>query len=124
MNSQYGNAADKQAVQKEQRVFLHPADAAERGIGAGDPVRVFNDRGGFTGPAVLDDGLLPGLVMANVGHWMNTNGGSTVNSVTADRHCSLGNAGVYSDNLVQVAKVPADIETVAANAAPRPAYVG
>ena len=31
--------------------------------------------------------------------------GTTVNSITADRHCSLGNAGVYGDNLVEVEKI-------------------
>ena len=46
---------------------------------------------------------MAGLVMANVGHWQNTSG-STVNSITADRHCTLANAGVYSENLVEIDK--------------------
>ncbi|UXA18822.1 molybdopterin-dependent oxidoreductase [Mycobacterium sp. SMC-4] len=104
LNSQYGNSADKQKVQGEQRVFIHPADAAERGIAEGELVRVFNDRGAFQGPAAYDDGLLPGLVMANVGHWQDKSSGTTVNAITADRHCGLGNAGVYGDNLVEVEK--------------------
>ncbi|CAN5562234.1 molybdopterin-dependent oxidoreductase [soil metagenome] len=105
LNSQYGNALDKQNAQGIQRVFIHPDDAAIRDIVEGDLVRVFNDRGGFQGPAVMETGLMPGLVMANVGHWQNKSAGSTVNSITADRHCSLGNAGVYGDNLVEVEKV-------------------
>ncbi|HEV7450225.1 MAG TPA: molybdopterin-dependent oxidoreductase [Pseudonocardiaceae bacterium] len=106
LNSQYGNAEDKQRVQGEQRVFLHPDDAAERGIATGDLVQAFNDRGMFQGPAQLDDALMPGLVMANVGHWASSSPGvSSVNSITLDRHCTLGNAGVYSDNLVEVAKL-------------------
>jgi len=72
---------------------------------AGEIVRVFNDRGTFSGPAVLEEALMPGLVMANVGHWQHKSSGSTVNSITSDRHSTLGNAGVYSDNLVDVAKV-------------------
>jgi anaerobic selenocysteine-containing dehydrogenase len=108
LNSQYGNAADKQHAQGIQRVFIHPDDAAVRDIVEGDLVRVFNDRGVFQGPAVMETGLMPGLVMANVGHWQNKSAGSTVNSITADRHCSLGNAGVYGDNLVEVEKVIAD----------------
>jgi anaerobic selenocysteine-containing dehydrogenase len=105
LNSQYGNAEDKQLAQGEQRVFMHPADAAERGIYEGEIVRVFNDRGTFRGPAVLEEALMPGLVMANVGHWQDKSSGSTVNSITSDRHSTLGNAGVYSDNLVDVAKI-------------------
>lgn len=105
LNSQYGNAADKQKVQGGQRVFIHPVDAAERGIAEGDLVRVFNDRGSFEGPAACDDGLMPGLVMANVGHWQGKTSATTVNAITADRHCGLGNAGVYGDNLVEVEKM-------------------
>jgi anaerobic selenocysteine-containing dehydrogenase len=105
LNSQYGNAADKQRSQGEQLVFLHPDDANARGITSGDVVRVFNDRGEFTGPAHLDDALMPGLVMANVGHWQYKSSGSTVNAITLDRHNQLGNAGVYSDNLVEVTKM-------------------
>jgi len=78
---------------------------AVQGIKAGDIVRVFNDRGMFTGPAVLEDILMKGLVMANVGHWQNKATGNTVNSITLDQHNELGNAGVYSDNLVEVRKV-------------------
>ena len=105
LNSQYANAADKQNVQGDQRVWIHPEDAAERGIVGGDVVRVFNDRGSFAGPAVIDDIVMKGLVMANVGHWQNKASGSTVNTITLDKHNQLGNAGVYSDNLVDVAKV-------------------
>lgn len=106
LNSQYGNAQDKQRIQGEQRVSLHPDDAAQRGIVTGDLVQVFNDRGAFQGPAQLDDALIPGLVMANVGHWASSSPGlSSVNSITLDRHSTLGNAGVYSDNLVEVAKL-------------------
>ncbi len=105
LNSQYGNAADKQKVQGRQQVFIHPADAAERGITEGDVVRVFNDRGSFQGPAAYESGLMPGLVMANVGHWQGKSSATTVNAITADRHCGLGNAGVYGDNLVEVEKL-------------------
>jgi anaerobic selenocysteine-containing dehydrogenase len=67
---------------------------------------VFNDRGRFQGPAHVDDALMPGLVMANVGHWASSSaGGSSVNAITSDEHSTLGNAGVYSDNLVEVIKL-------------------
>ncbi|HEX3825902.1 MAG TPA: molybdopterin-dependent oxidoreductase [Sporichthyaceae bacterium] len=105
LNSQYANAEDKQRAQGELRVFLHPIDAAARGIVEDETVRVYNDRGAFYGPAHLDDGLMPGLVMANVGHWTTKASGATVNTITLDAHCTLGNAGVYSDNLVEVAKL-------------------
>jgi anaerobic selenocysteine-containing dehydrogenase len=105
LNSQYANAVDKQDVQGDQRVWIHPEDAGERGVGDGDIVRVFNDRGSFCGPAVLDDIVMKGLVMANVGHWQDKASGSTVNTITSDRHNEMGMAGVFSDNLVEVALV-------------------
>jgi anaerobic selenocysteine-containing dehydrogenase len=99
------DAADKQEVQGDQRVWIDPEDAAGRGIAAGDIVRVFNDRGSFSGSAVIDDILMTSLVMANVRHWQDKASGSTVNTITLDEHNQLGNAGAYSDNLVEVAKV-------------------
>ncbi len=107
LNTQYGNEAQKKLRQGAQIVFLHPQDAAAREIEAGTVVRVFNERGYFEGPAELSEDLMPGLVMANVGHWPgSTVSGTSVNAISSDAHCGLGKAGTYSDNLVQVMKVP------------------
>lgn len=105
LNSQYGNAKPQQNAQGAQVVFIHPVDAEARDIALGETVKVFNDRGEFFGPAEITDDVTPGIVMANVGHWHADNGGTTVNSITLDEHCGLGNAGVYSDNLVEVVKI-------------------
>jgi anaerobic selenocysteine-containing dehydrogenase len=67
-------------------------------------VRVFNARGALEARAELSADVMPGLVLANVGHWASLNrGGTSVNVLSADRHSSLGQAGTYSDNLVEVA---------------------
>jgi anaerobic selenocysteine-containing dehydrogenase len=106
LNTQYANEPVQQRRQGEQLVLLHPRDATARGIGKGDYVRCFNDRGGFEGRAELSDDVMPGLVVANVGFWPGANrNGFAVNVVTADKHCSLGQAGTYSDALVEVARV-------------------
>jgi anaerobic selenocysteine-containing dehydrogenase len=104
LNTQYGNEERQQVRQGEQKVLLHPADAHARGIANASVVRVFNDRGAFEGLAELSEDLMPGLVMANVGYWPSLNrSGTSVNSISSDKHCTLGQAGSYSDNLVQVA---------------------
>jgi len=104
LNTQYGNEERQQVRQGEQKVLIHPADARERAIENGSVVRVFNDRGSFEGLAELNEDLMPGLVMANVGYWPSLNrSGTSVNSISSDKHCTLGQAGSYSDNLVQVA---------------------
>lgn len=106
LNTQYGNETVQQRRQGEQVVLLHPDDAAGRGIEAGSYVRVFNDRGHFEGRAELTDDMMPGLVMANVGYWPSlTRTGTSVNAISSGKHCSLGQAGTYCDNLVEVARV-------------------
>ena len=52
-------------------VRLHPADAAARGIAAGDIVRIFNDRGACLAGAVLTDAQLPGVVQLATGAWFD-----------------------------------------------------
>ena|SRR5215207_4099590 len=96
---------DKQKIQGDQRVHIHPMDAADRGIEPGDPVVVFNDRGSFAGCAQVTTDVMPGVVMANVGHRPSVNrSGTSVNAISSDRHSTLGQAGSYCDNLVEVAR--------------------
>jgi anaerobic selenocysteine-containing dehydrogenase len=104
LNTQYGNEERQRGRQGEQKILIHPTDARQRNIGDGTVVRVFNDRGAFQGLAELSDDLMPGLVMANVGYWPSLNrSGTSVNSISSDKHCTFGQAGSYSDNLVEVA---------------------
>jgi biotin/methionine sulfoxide reductase len=48
---------------------MHPDDAAARGLGAGDIVRVFNERGQCLGGVRLDAGLKRGVVQMSTGAW-------------------------------------------------------
>jgi anaerobic selenocysteine-containing dehydrogenase len=67
---------------------------------------VFNDRGSFEARAEMSEDVMPGLVMANVGYWPSLNrSGTSVNATSADKHCGMGQAGTYNDNLVEVARV-------------------
>lgn len=108
LNSQHANDDKKRKYQGEQAVSMNPGDAAARSLREGMMVRVFNDRGSIEGPLALTDDLMPGIVMANVGYWPSLNvGGTSVNAVSSDRHCELGQAGTFSDNLVEVARAEA-----------------
>lgn len=71
LHSQLDHGATSQAskVAGREPIRLHPADAAARGIAAGDVVRVFNDRGHLLAGAVLDDGLRAGVVQLATGAW-------------------------------------------------------
>ena len=56
-------------VRGREPVVIHPGDAAERGIGDGDVVRVFNDRGACLAGAVISDSVRPGVVQMATGGW-------------------------------------------------------
>lgn len=108
LNTQYGNEKTQQRRQGEQLLMIHPADAAQRSITSGSYVRVFNDRGTFEAKVEVSEDVGTGLIMTNVGHWPGLNRtGTAVNSTTPPRHSNLGQAGTYSDNLVEVEAVPA-----------------
>ena len=50
-------------------VWLHPADAAARGLADGQRVRVFNDRGATVLPVRVTDRIAPGVVSIKEGAW-------------------------------------------------------
>jgi biotin/methionine sulfoxide reductase len=62
---QQGKVAGREAIQ------MHPEDAADRGIAAGDVVRVFNDRGACLAGAVLIWGIRRGVVRLPTGAWFD-----------------------------------------------------
>ena len=107
LNSNYGNLPAQTAqAGEEQAVFLHPDDAEQRGIVAGAPIRVFNDRGAFEAFATLSPDVMPGVVMAPSGYWHRSNRkGATVHALTPPAFADLGRAPTFSDVLVQVGKI-------------------
>jgi len=48
-------------------VWLHPTDAAKRGIKSGDIVRLYNDRGAVLGGAIVWERIIPGAVYQDHG---------------------------------------------------------
>jgi anaerobic selenocysteine-containing dehydrogenase len=106
LNTQYGNEIPQMKRQGEQRIMINPSDAANRSIANGSYVRVYNDRGTFEARADLTEDVDAGLIVTNVGHWPSLNRtGTAVNSTTAPGHANLGQAGVYSDNRVEVERI-------------------
>jgi len=105
LNSNYGNLPAQQVLAGEQQmVILHPEDAGSRGIVAGSPIRVFNERGSFEAFATLSADVMRGVVVAPAGYWHRSNRrGATVHAVTPPAYADLGRAPTFSDVLVQVA---------------------
>lgn len=112
LNSQYANEVKQLKRQGMPLVIIHPLDADTRGITDGDTVRVFNDRGGFTGAARVSGDTMKGVVASYLGHWVvDSASKSAVNSISSSRSADLGRAPTFSDNLVEVRKIPAGAES-------------
>ena len=71
LHSQLDMGAHSRAskIHGREPVRMNPADAAKRGIQAGDVVRIFNDRGACLAGAVLSDQLRRGVVQLSTGAW-------------------------------------------------------
>ncbi|MEO8856350.1 MAG: molybdopterin-dependent oxidoreductase [Burkholderiaceae bacterium] len=65
----YGAHSDGQKRRGREVCFLHPLDAAARGIAEGDIVRLFNPRGACLACATLSDTIMPGVVQLPTGAW-------------------------------------------------------
>ena len=90
-------------------VFINPADAAKRGIEAGDTVQIFNDRGVIERKANVSERVTPGVIAMYQGPWYKPGSdgvdrGGGVNTITNDTIDSIGGAGTYNGVLVEVAK--------------------
>jgi anaerobic dimethyl sulfoxide reductase subunit A len=89
-------------------VWLHPDDAAARGIADGEPVRVFNDRGATVLPARVTGRIAPGVVSIKEGAWFtpDASGQDThgcANVLIEDRASPAG-ASPFNSCFVEVAR--------------------
>ena len=89
-------------------VWIHPADAAARGIAHGDRVRVFNDRGATMLPARVTDRIAPGVVSIKEGVWFTPDAAGhdtrgCANVLTDDRASPAG-ASPFNSCFVEVAR--------------------
>lgn len=105
-------------------ISMHPADAAARGLKAGDVVRVFNGRGQCLAGLKLNDALLRGVVQLSPGAWydpaepgvpgsLEQHGNANV--LTRDGGTSkLAQCGVQQSVLVQVEAWTGPVPPIAA----------
>ncbi len=105
LNSSFTETPTSQKKEGAPTLMLHPADAAALGIAAGDHVTVGNRRGTVELDAVLFDGLVRGVVIAE-SIWPNGahRGGRGINTITgADSPAPYGGAA-FHDNKVWIRK--------------------
>lgn len=102
LNSSYAHTERAIKAERSPYVDLHPDDAAARGIGDGDLVRVFNDRGSVQLPARVSDRVRPGVASMPSGWWASRSpSGSSANALTPDGLSDWG-GGDFHDALVEV----------------------
>ncbi len=87
-------------------VWMHPADAATRGLAHGQRVRVFNGRGATVLPVRITDRIAPGVVSIKEGAWFTPDEGGVdqrgcANVLTDDRSAPCG-ATTYNTCLVEI----------------------
>ena len=106
MNSTFANLPGhrKMEARTNQRLEIHPDDAQPRGLGDGDPVRVFNDRGSVQLTAMLNPRLPAGVVAARL-DWAKLHADrANVNALTSERLTDIGGGATFYSTLVEVAK--------------------
>lgn len=95
LHSQYdqGTVSRRTKIQGREPLWLHPQDAAPRGISEGSIVRVFNDRGAILAGVHLSEDLRPGVVQMSTGAWYDPQDPALPDSL--DKH---GNPNVLTED--------------------------
>jgi molybdopterin guanine dinucleotide-containing S/N-oxide reductase-like protein len=92
----------KMEARKSQRLEMHPKDAESRGIGEGDAVRIWNDRGALTLTAMLNASLPAGVVAGQLDWAKLSADGGNVNALTSERLTDIGAGATFYSTLVEV----------------------
>jgi len=89
-------------------VWIHPSDAAARGIADGERVRVFNDRGATLLPARVTSRIAPGVVSIKEGAWFTPDAAghdtSGCANVLVEDRASPAGASPFNTCAVEVAR--------------------
>jgi molybdopterin guanine dinucleotide-containing S/N-oxide reductase-like protein len=98
-----------------QTMWLNPKDAAKKGIGQGDVVKIFNERGGVLAAAYVTERLMPGVVYIDHGARFDPivsgelDRGGAINTITPRHTISKNATGMVSGGfLVDVERVDVD----------------
>jgi anaerobic selenocysteine-containing dehydrogenase len=105
LNSSFSQSELLRRRQGSATAMLSAADAAARGIGDGDAVRVESPRGSARFTARVTDATRPGLVVIEGIWWHRFQDGERgVNVLTSDRTADLGGGPAFHSNLVEIYK--------------------
>ncbi|MGG4499118.1 molybdopterin-containing oxidoreductase family protein [Brevibacillus reuszeri] len=101
LNSTFGNIEVLKKREKAPVLYVHPKDAATRGINEGDEVTVFNNRGEVKLWARLSGELTSqGVVVYPINLWERN-----ANFTTSDDVSDIGGGAIFYSNFVEVKKL-------------------
>jgi anaerobic dimethyl sulfoxide reductase subunit A len=95
------------AQRHPQRLWIHPADAAKRGISPGDKVLVYNARGTVRTTAYVTEDIAPGVTALAQGAWFDPDdqgidNGGNINTLTGHTPTPLAHGNPQHTILVDV----------------------
>jgi len=103
LNSSFANISTYAPDERRPHLVIHPDDASARDIRAGDPVRIFNDRGSLLAIARVSERARRGVVVAPSVWWRRlAPGGENANAVTSQALTDMGGGPTFYDCLVEV----------------------
>ncbi len=104
LNSTFSGLESIQAQEKLPTLWIHPGDAADRGIKEGAPLRIFNEGGECFLTARVTDETSKGVVVAESVWWPKTMaGGFGINRLVSDNENDMGGGPAFHYNPVEVA---------------------
>jgi anaerobic selenocysteine-containing dehydrogenase len=109
MNSSYGNDPKILEAMGPATLVIHPDDAAARGIGEGDAVRLANEAGSLTFVAKVSDIITPGVLLTTKSRWpKRTEGAANVNLLHRARKTDMGESTAVHATEVTIALAAPD----------------
>jgi len=87
-------------------LLMNPKDAAQRSLGHGIDVRIWNECGEVILPLEVTDDVPPGVVASEKGAWLSTSRtGQTISAlVSADLRADLAEGACFNDTPVEVSR--------------------
>jgi len=105
IHSSFANLDTMKRLEPEPAVRMHPSDAASRGIGKSQLVRVFNQRGSVDLRCQVDGDLKPGVVVIAEGSWSKDFSSGDPYSLTHEKVSATSDNYAFFDTLVQIERV-------------------
>ncbi|WP_419905929.1 molybdopterin-containing oxidoreductase family protein [Kiloniella sp.] len=103
-NATFGGNRESMGIEK---LEIHPTDARDRNIKAGDKIKIWNDLGEVYLSADITDKVKPGTIYSPKGTWLGSSGSNqTVNAlINADLKADIMEGACYNDTFVDIAVI-------------------